>query len=144
MARNYDRGGGPKKTSLELPNVETNEGISKKLDGLNKRPKWLVYSFIAVATIMIISFIIPNKYYSQDINILLLNIELIILFARDIFLYFKKSCNMIKTILVSLTGLYFINIIDMIITFPYISYLSLSIALIVIALGSIHLFGNKE
>lgn len=144
MAKNYnnDKDGGILRNSMKAQTSPT--GYFEKLTTLNNRPKWLVWSFLAIAAIMLLSFVIPEKYYHKNINLLLLNIELLIVFIRDIVLYFKKSCKIIKAIIVLLVSVYVINIIDLLFNIPHTDYLMLIISCIVVVLGGIYFIGYKK
>lgn len=145
MAKNYnnDKDGGILRKSMQAQ-TDAPDGYFDKLTNLSKRPKYLVWSFIAIAAIMLISFLIPEKYYHRNINILLLNVELIILFVRNIVLYFKKSRKMIRAIMLLMVGIYVINVVDLLFNIPHTDYLTLAIILIVAALSVIYMVGYKK
>lgn len=143
MAKNYPRDPDDPEvagTSIQIiPDINKLEVVS-----LTKRQKVLGYSFIAIALIMLLSYIIPEKYYVREMNILILNIELLVLFARDIYLYFKKSCLLSKSIMVLMAGIYTLNCFDLFFNLKHYMYLELSAVLIVLGLGLYSLFSKKK
>lgn len=136
MARNHnnDKEGGIIKRSVEL---ESN-------DSLTKRQRWLVSSLLGIAIITIISFLIPDEYYTHNVNILFLNVELLIIFARDIYLYFKNSCKAIRAVLILMVATYVLNIIDLLYNIPHLDYMTILCMSIVAALSIIFLSGYKK
>lgn len=137
MARNHnnDKDGGIIKKNL--PNEELNPNLTK-------RQKWLVSSILGIAIITLISFLIPDEYYNHNVNILFLNIELVIVFARDIYLYFKNSCKAIKAVLILMISTYLLNIIDLLYNIPHLDYMTILCMSIVAALSIIFLSGYKK
>lgn len=125
---------------LDFSLNQLDEQIAKKR---KKKSDILVYSFIAIAVVMLISFMIPEKYYHRNICILLLNLELLILFARDIILYFKKSCKMIKAIMSLMSFMYILNCIDLLFDIPHTDYVTISVISIVSVLCAIYIIGRK-
>lgn len=121
----------------------TESQMADKLSDLKKRPKWLVSSFLAIAAIMVLSFFIPEEYYTKNMNIFLLNVEIMILIVRDLYLYFKRSCKITRVIMLLMTLIYGINIIDWIIRIPYIDYLTLSISVVSVMLGGLFFISRK-
>lgn len=140
MAKNSDNDGKPLKPQKS---VSTEGAFIDKLEDLKKRPKLLVASFIAIALIMLISFMMPDKEYTTGWNILFLNIELLILFGRDMWLYFAKSCKIIRITMILMTSIYVINIIDLWYDIPHTDYIMMSIGLISIVLGMIYFVGRR-
>lgn len=142
MAKNYnnDSSGG----ILQTRASSTKSSAVQEFEKLNKRPKYLVWSFIVIIGITLLSFAIPEKYYHKDPNLLLLNAELLVLFWRDIFLYFKRSCKMIKVIFILMVLIYSVNIGDLLVNIPHSGYLTLSLSIIVAALGIIYFIGWKN
>lgn len=69
MAKNYnnDKYGGILRKSMQSK-TDTPDGYFDKLTNLSKRPKYLVWSFIAIEAIMLIYFLIPEK---RNANILI-------------------------------------------------------------------------
>lgn len=136
MARNYnnDKDGGILRRDLSPENV----------DKLTKKQKWVVYSLLTISLITLLSYLIPDEYYNHKVNILFLNIELIIIFARDIYLYFKKSCKTIKVVLLLMIFTYFLNIVDLLYNIPHIDYMTVLCMGIVSALSIIFLSGYKK
>lgn len=121
-------------------NQINNEIKKKRL----KKSNILVYSFVAIACVLLISFLIPERYYHRNICILLLNVELLILFTRDIILYFKRSCKMIKAIMSLITFMYVLNCVDLLINIPHSDYVTISVISIVAALCVVYIIGKKE
>lgn len=154
MAKNYDndKDGGiiPPKPSGNENKIDSRSLSSNESDkvyvplGLGKRQKWLATSFILIGIITLISFIIPEQYYHRNINILLLNVELLIIFARDIYMYFKRSCLTLKAIFVSMSAMYLVNIVDLLWNIPHDGYLTICFAIISVVLGAIYMFGSKN
>lgn len=143
MAKNYPRD--PDDPDVAGVSIQIIPEVNKlEVVSLTKRQKVLGYSFIAIALIMLLSYIIPEKYYVKEMNIFLLNIELLILFSRDIYLYFKKSCLLSKSIMVLMTGIYTLNCFDLFLNLKHYMYLELSAVLIVLGLGLYSLFSKKK
>lgn len=144
MAKNYNREEHDGEEQAEM--VSFNVGNVNKIEvtSLSKRKKVLGYSFMAIALIMLLSYVIPDKYYTRNTNILLLNIELLIIFAKDIYLYFKKSCILTKVILGLMTAIYTLNCLDLFFNFKHYVYMEMSAITIVIGLCLLSLFSNKN
>lgn len=136
MAKNYNREEHDmQQASASIPNFNKVEVTS-----LSERQRVLGYSFIAIALVMLLSYIMPDKFYTRQTNILLLNVELLIIFARDIYLYFKRSCILTKVIMGLMTGIYVLNVFDIFFNLTHYVYLEISAICIVIGLCLLILF----
>lgn len=107
----------------------------------NKRVNWFTWSIISIVAIMIMSFAIPDKYYHKNLNLLFLNIELLILFSRDIYIYFKRSCKPMRWIMSLMVSIYSINIVDLLFNIPHDEYISISLLFIVAILVIVYIVG---
>lgn len=115
--------------------------MKSKLSNLQKQNKWMKISLTAIFAVMIFSFVLPEEYYTRNLNILLLNIQLLIIFGKDLILFYKKACKSLRIIMVAMSSVYLFNIIERLLPSNfYCSYLL--ITMLVILASFISMYAN--
>lgn len=118
---------------------------SAKADNTNKftkKQKAIIISILAIASIMLGSFLIPDSFYKELVALLLFNVVLLIIFIRDIYLYIKASCPAIRYTLCLTILLLLLNITDLLFDLSHNFYMNigyglLSVSIIVLCLWAL-------